>query len=216
MRIGFIGAGGFTVTAARSLLKAGHEVVIVEEDRERLDQLEEEDLDCGLVHGDGSRPAILKELGPENTDFLFCMSSSDQDNILAGLAGGGMGFGRCVVMISDPDFEPLCAQLGLEDVLVPSQETANAVMDRVSGIESVDLAPLLDAGLRFFCFVAEEGDAGPISELDLPHSARVLALVRDEEVVPIADRLEICEGDRIYVSCLRGQLNGLRDRFLRE
>ena len=126
------------------------------------------DLDCGLVHGDGSRPAVLSELGPGNTDFLFCMTESDQDNILAALAGKSLGFDRVVAMIEDPDFSGLCAELGLEDVLIPSQETANAVTDRVAGIESVDLAPLMKTGIRFFSFAARKRDEGTVADLELP------------------------------------------------
>ncbi len=92
MRIVFIGATGQVVESARSLLANGHEVVIVDAGEERLKALEEMGLDCGLVHGDGSRPAVLSELGPGNTDFLFCMTGSDQDNILAALAGKRLGF----------------------------------------------------------------------------------------------------------------------------
>jgi len=73
MRIVFIGATSQVVESARSWLENGHEVVIVEGEEERLNALEAMDLDCGLVHGDGSRPAVLSELGPANTDFLFCI-----------------------------------------------------------------------------------------------------------------------------------------------
>ncbi len=214
MRIAFIGAGRFAVTAAHALLEDGHEVVIVDEDAARLRELEEENLDCGLVHGDGSRPAVLKEIGPGNTDFLFCMSGSDQDNILAALAGERLGFGHVVVMIQDPDFEGLCTQLGLADVLMPSQETANAVTDRVSGIESADLAPLLEAGLRFFSFAAREEDAGTVADLDLPEDVRVLAVARDGEGALADPDTRIREGDRVYALCPRDRVESLRERFL--
>jgi len=216
VRIAFIGAGQFTVTAARSLIADGHEVVIVEEDLERLRELEEEDLDCGLMHGDGSRPAMLKEIGPDNTDFLFCMSSSDQDNILAALAGQRLDFGHVVVMIEHPDFGGLCAQLGLEDVLVPSQETANAVTDRVAGIRSADLAPLVEAGLRFFTFAARDSDLGRVGDLDLPEDVRLLALTWDGEAELADADAEIREGAQVYLLCPRKRVDELRERFVAE
>ena len=60
MRIVFIGATGQVVESARSLLENGHEVVIVDAGQERLRPLEEMGLDCGLVHGDGSRPDVVR------------------------------------------------------------------------------------------------------------------------------------------------------------
>jgi Trk K+ transport system NAD-binding subunit len=47
MRAILVGASTLTVMAARRLLKAGHDVVIIEEDKERISTLSET-LDCGL------------------------------------------------------------------------------------------------------------------------------------------------------------------------
>ena len=46
------------------LLKRGHEVIIIDRDKELLEELGEE-LDCGYLHGDGSKPAILRAPNPE-------------------------------------------------------------------------------------------------------------------------------------------------------
>jgi trk system potassium uptake protein TrkA len=214
MRIAFIGASVLTIEAARSLLGSGHEIVIVEEDEARLRALEDMDLDVGLVHGDGSRPAVLTELGPGNTDFLFCMSGSDQDNILAALAGKRLGFGHVVAKIDDSDFNGLCAELGLEDVLIPSQETANAVVDRVAGIESVDLAPLLKTGIRFFSFAARSREEGRAGDLSLPDGARVFAVTRDGETELAGDDTRVRKQDEVYVVCSTDHVKELRKRFV--
>jgi trk system potassium uptake protein TrkA len=214
MRIVFIGASTLAIEAARTLIDHGHEVVIVEEDESRLEKLEATDLDCGLMLGDGSRPAVLSEVGPDNTDFLFCMSNSDQDNILAALAGKRMGFGQVIAKIEDPDFSSLCSELGLEDVLIPTQETANAVTDRVAGITSVDLAPLLKTGIRFFSFAARSRDAGRAAELELPRGARVVALTRDGRAELVDEDTRIEEHDNVYVICSQDHVKGLRERFV--
>jgi trk system potassium uptake protein TrkA len=214
MRIVFIGGSAPAVESARSLLENGHEVVIVEGGEERLKALEEMGLDCGLVHGDGSRPTVLSELGPGNTDFLFCMTGSDQDNILAALAGKRLGFGRVVAMIEDSDFSGLCAELGLEDVLIPNQETANAVTDRVAGIESVDLAPLLKTGIRFFAFAARKSEEGTVADLEIPDGARALAVTRAGETELAKDETGIREHDTVYVVCSQAQVKKLRERFI--
>jgi len=216
MRIVLIGASSLTIESAWVLLEQGHEVVIVEQDEARLRELDEMELDCGLVHGDGSRPAVLSELGPEETQFLFCMSGSDQDNILSALAGKALGFEKVVAKIEAADFEGLCDELGLEDVLIPSQEAANAVSDRVAGVESVDLAPLMRTGIRFFAFAAGERDAGPVSDVELPDGARILAITRRGEGVLCDGETRIEEHDKVYVVCSQKQVRQLRERFLED
>ena len=121
MRAIFVGASPLTVMAARRLLKGGHDVVIIEEDKERISTLSET-LDCGFIHGDGSRPAVLEELSPGESDMLFCLSSEDQDNIIASLVAQTMDFKRVITKIEDPDFQVICTKLGLDDVIVPDRD----------------------------------------------------------------------------------------------
>ncbi|MEJ2690601.1 MAG: NAD-binding protein, partial [Deltaproteobacteria bacterium] len=44
------------------------------------------------MQGDGSHPNILREVNPEQTDFLFCLTNNDQDNLIASLGGRSLGF----------------------------------------------------------------------------------------------------------------------------
>ena len=70
MRAVFVGASSLTVATVRQLLGNGHEVVVIERDEERIEELKDY-LDCGFIEGDGTRPAVLKQADPHNTDFLF-------------------------------------------------------------------------------------------------------------------------------------------------
>jgi trk system potassium uptake protein TrkA len=60
MRVVFIGASSLAVLTAKLMRERGDEVVIIEHDKDHIDALTEE-LDCGFLHGDGSKPAILRE-----------------------------------------------------------------------------------------------------------------------------------------------------------
>ena len=91
MRTVFIGASEVGIETAKALLKKGHEVVIIETDKAKIDELSGE-LDCSFLHGDGSRPAVLREVNPEQTDMLFCLTDSDQANVIASLVGRSLAF----------------------------------------------------------------------------------------------------------------------------
>ena len=81
MRIVFSGASPTAIMAARQLIKQGHDIVIIELDKEKIDKLSEE-LDCSFLHGDAGKPAILSQVDPKNCDFLFCLTDNDQANII--------------------------------------------------------------------------------------------------------------------------------------
>lgn len=182
MRVVFIGASTLVVTTARLLLKLGHEVVIIERDRALIDALADE-LDCGFINGDGSKPAILREVDPGPKDMLFCLTESDEANILASLVGRSLGFGRVVTKIDDVELEHVCLELGLEDTIIPSRTIARHLADLCEGRLPLELSTMLRAEARVLSFVVRDDQAGPIGGLDLPARARVICLYRRNQLL---------------------------------
>ena len=129
MRVVFIGASSLAVLTAKLMRERGDEVVIIEHDKDHIDALTEE-LDCGFLHGDGSKPAILREADPNGTDVLFALTDNDQANILASLVGRSLGFKRVVTKIQDAELEHVCKELGLEDIIVPSRTIGRFLAER--------------------------------------------------------------------------------------
>ena len=68
-------------------------MIIIESNPEKIEELSDI-LDCSFLNGDGSKPAILREVGPDQTDVLFCLSDSDQANLISSLVGRSLGFKR--------------------------------------------------------------------------------------------------------------------------
>lgn len=212
MRAVFVGASTLAVTAARRLLAGGHEVVIVDRDRERIDALSAE-LDCGFLHGDGSKPALLREADPQGTDGLFCLTGNDQTNILSSLVGRSLGFRRVVTKIEDSEFEHLCLELGLEDIIIPTRTIGRYLFDMFEGRDHMEIIALIKGEARAFSFVARAEDEKPIAELGLPEGCRVMFFYRDERfTLPEADsRLE--RGDEVMIVTHSRNLEALRARW---
>lgn len=206
-----MGASPLAVATVRMVTEAGHEAVLIDKSREKLDRLSDV-LDCGFVCDDGSRPAVLREVGAENTDTLFCLSDDDQDNIIASLVGRELGFRRVVTKIEDPDFEPICHELGLEDPIVPSRRIAESLLDLAEGRETAGLNTVLRGGLRFFAFVVDDDHAGPLADLDLECKLRVVAVTRDDSsFIPELDTT-LKTGDEVALIVDAGDLKDLAER----
>ncbi|HKL63846.1 MAG TPA: TrkA family potassium uptake protein [Woeseiaceae bacterium] len=210
MRAVFVGASPATLAAVRVLLERNHEVVLVEQDREVIDSLDE--LDCGVLHGDGSRPAILKEADPENTDFLFCLTTNDQTNIIASLVGRSLGFSRVVTRIENEEFEHVCLELGLVDTIVPEATVARHLADMMEGRDPLELSAALGADARLISFVLGEDEGGSVERLELPGDSRVICLYRGEELIFTKPELELKKGDKVVVLARTDNADELRDR----
>ena len=212
MRAVFLGGGSLAVNTARALLKRGHEVVLIELDKKVIDMLSEE-LDCGFIHGDGSRPAILREADPQHSAVLYCLSNHDQTNIIASLVGRSLGFNRVVTKIEDPELEHICIELGLEDTIIPSRSIGIHLAELFEGRDPMEFSTMLRDDARVFSLVAHADDAGPMDALKLPERTRIVCLYRNGEfLVPDKDT-DLRADDEVVLITHRANLETLNERF---
>jgi trk system potassium uptake protein TrkA len=197
MRTVFIGAGKVSVETAKELIKKGHEVVIIDIDKAKIDELSEE-MDCSFLQGDGSQPNILREVNPGQTDFLFCFADSDQDNVIASLVGRSLGFKRVVTSIGDPQFEVICSKLGLNDTIIPSRTISRYLVDMVGGGETVELSTVIKDAAK---------------DLKLPAGAKVICYYRNGKFSHADEETTFHIGDEIVILTHSKNLPALQERW---
>lgn len=212
MRLAFIGTSNLALTTAEILLEAGHEVVFIEKDRDRIEDLSER-IDAGFLHGDGTEPEVLRDAEPDNTDVLFCLLESDQTNIIASLVGRSLGFKRVVPRIANPQFQRICNELGLEDTVLPNRAVASHLVDLLHGEKSLEMSSLIRGDAEVFNFVVEEKDAVPLDELDLPQDTGIICLYR-KDAFTLPSRVSALEtGDEVILIAHRDRLGELKERW---
>jgi trk system potassium uptake protein TrkA len=212
MRTVFVGAGKVSIGTAKALIKKGHEVVIIETDRARIDELSEE-IDCSFLQGDGSQPNILREVNPAQTDVLYCLTNSDQANVIASLIGRSLGFKRVVTSIGDPQFEGICHELGLKDTIIPSRTISRYLEDMVGGTENVELSTVLKDEARFFTLIAKEEDAVTARDLKLPGDAKVICYYRDGKFSHADEETTFRIGDEVVILTHSKHMPALQERW---
>jgi trk system potassium uptake protein TrkA len=212
MRIIFSGASPTTVVAARNLIRQGHDIVIIEIEKEKIDRISE-DMDCSFLHGDAGKPGILSQVDPKGCDFLFCLTDNDQANIITSLLGRSMGFERVITGIEDDDYVPLCEELGLDDTIVPTRTISQHLSNIVGGLDDIELSTLLRGDARFFSFTAGKDDEARFDELELPDTARVVYYYRDDEFHFPNENGKIKSGDEIVILTHSKNLPDLRKRW---
>lgn len=212
MRAVFVGAGSLAVMTARQLLKRGHEVVVIESDRERVEWLSET-LDCGILIGDGSKPAILKEADPPHTDILFCLTGDDESNILASLVGRSLGYHRVVTKIDDPELEHICIELGLEATIIPDRTISRFLADMFDGRDPLELSTMIRDEARVYSFVLPDGFSDKLAALELPRDARAICVYRQSKLIIPADDTKLAADDEVVVIVHRDLLAELEKRW---
>ncbi len=216
MRIVVIGTSSAALDMIELLVGRGHDVIVVESDEDRIDELEGS-LDVSFLAGDATRPEILRETDPEGSDVLIALTGEDQDNILACLVGRSLGFPRVIPRIDSRDFEDLCQELGLDEAVVPDRTIGRYLADVVQGVDALQLRTLIKGEARFFSFIASSDDEGPVQDLALPDEASVVCLYREGEEFELADpETKIEADDEVVILAHSRHLETLTERWTPE
>ncbi len=131
MRIVVVGAGEVGSYVADRLSREGHDIVVVDLDRERLAELNSE-LDVLTVLGSGTSPTVLAEAQIERADMMVAVTDRDEVNLLACMQAKQVGTASTVARLQDSDLRgPAGRQVrdatGVDLVLDPYEQTAGAI-----------------------------------------------------------------------------------------
>jgi trk system potassium uptake protein TrkA len=198
LKVVFIGASALAVTTAQRLLNSGHEVVIIENDKNVITAMRET-IDCVFINGNGSKPAILKETAPDTIDVLFCLTKNDEANIIASLVARSLGVKRVITRIEDPEFEHICFGLGLNEIIIPTYTNARYLAGIALGRDIVELSSIIRGDVRFFGLVIDTDSQGTVGDLDLPKQSRAIFLYRGNVFEFVDDATQLEKGDELVL-----------------
>jgi trk system potassium uptake protein TrkA len=213
MRIAILGASRFGSAIAETLIEAEHEVVVIDESRDKLEELAQR-LDCGMLHGDGTMPTTLREVYRDENDVFVAVTNASEDNILACLVARSVGFGRVIPQIVSSELMNVCEELDLQDAINPHATVAQDVADALEDRTELDHDTALTNQLALKRVHVPARLAGTaLGDLDLPDGARSVAVIRGEdEHLPAAD-FEVEKGDHVLVVTLRDSIDALSETF---
>ncbi len=117
MHVVIVGAGTVGSRLAALLLSAGHEIAVVERDRERCRRLEE-GLGSVAVRGNGTSSVALTEAGITRADLVVATTGRDDVNlVICRLAKVRFNVQRATSLVSEPDLIDLFGLAGVDAVV---------------------------------------------------------------------------------------------------
>jgi len=146
MRVGVVGVGEIGSYVADRLSREGHDVVVIDSNRRRLQQIDDR-LDVMTVLGSGSSPKTLQEARLDKTDLLVAVTDRDEVNLIACLHAKQMGVARTVARLEQRDLRSrsgleIRRAIGVDLVLDPDDETAAEILDLLSYQGASDVAEM--------------------------------------------------------------------------
>ena len=127
LRIIIVGCGKVGRTLVEQLSQEGHDIVIIDRDGQKIQQL------AGLydimgIQGNGASYSVLKEAGIESTDLMIAVTESDELNLLCCIVAKQVGNCAAIARVRTPDYSReagyLRETLGLAMIINPEMEAA--------------------------------------------------------------------------------------------
>ena len=127
MKVIIVGVGRIGEALATRLLKEKHDVTVVDEDYQTVDDIVNK-IDVKGVVGNCLERHILSDAEAEKADCFFACTPRDELNILSSVLAKKMGAKRVVARVRDPKYlsslESLKGELGVDMLFNPEYRTA--------------------------------------------------------------------------------------------
>jgi trk system potassium uptake protein len=214
------GGGKVGSNVARTLLKRGHEVTLIEQRPDRYEQLERE-FEHQVQVGDATELFVLERAGiARPADIVIAVTGDDEDNLVIGqLAKEKYGVERVIARVNDPRNQPLFDLLGIRQTVSAMQMVLGLIEHEVPEHELVHLLELRKENLEIVEVEIEKGAACAgkrVEDLSLPQGARLISVMRDgtAEIAVGATKLE--PGDQVLAILEPGKEDDLRKLMLKQ
>lgn len=207
MNIVIVGAGKVGEELTRSLAKEKHDVVLIEKDGRKLNQLISM-ADINGIHGNGAIYKTQLEAGVDHCDIFIAVTHSDETNIIAAITARKAGAAKTIARVRDPEFSLQMGfvreTLGITLMINPELEAATDIARILQFPFVLDVEQFMNGRVNII-----EVRLGPDSSLvgqslsqikSSGHNILVCIIQRGEEIIiPRGDAI-LMEGDRVHVT----------------
>jgi trk system potassium uptake protein TrkA len=122
LRVIIAGGGEVGLRTAEFLDERGHDIVIIEPNPERCEEIADEYV-ATVIEGDATLPEIFRQAGPENADVLAALSDDTLTNLAVCMIGQRMNPNLHTVMRTDAETGDAHADL-VDSVIYPRRASA--------------------------------------------------------------------------------------------
>lgn len=201
MYIIVIGGGKVGYHLSKALLAEGHEVLVIEKNRSRLDFICNE-LGSICLHGDGCEASTQAEAGTARADMLIAVTGDDEDNLVAcQVAKHKFKVPRTIARSNNPKNETFFGMMGI-DVTVNS---TNVIMEHIQQeVPTHILTHLLsfrDKGVEMVEIKITDDSKSighKVKDIVLPPGGQLLLFIRHEQKPQMASPDTVIQsGDQI-------------------
>ncbi|MBE5740365.1 MAG: Trk system potassium transporter TrkA [Clostridiales bacterium] len=206
MKIVIIGLGTIGKTILKVLAKENHNITIIDEKKDKIEELIEK-YDVSGVVGNGACMDIQKEAKVKDADLVITLTDSDELNIFACMVARKVGAKNTIARVRNPDYSNQIAEmkddLGISMLVNPEKDTANEIFNLINLPSIVQVEHFAKGRVLLVEILVEKGCSligESLYSLGKKFSTKVLicAIQRNGQVFIPSGNFTIEEGDKLH------------------
>ena len=215
-----VGGGKASYYLAKQLIAMGIDVKIIEQNKERCEELSILLPEAIIINGDGTDEEVLREEGIEYAQAFIPLTGIDEENIMLTLHAKQVSNAKLITKINRSTFKNVISKLDLGSVIYPRYITSEAIIAYVrakknstnSNIET--LYHMFDNRAEAIEFYVDEPSSVtgiPLKDLMLKNDLLVSFIYRNGKVqIPSGlDTIEV--GDTVMIVTTHTGLDNIQD-----
>jgi trk system potassium uptake protein TrkA len=195
-----VGGGKVGYYLAKELLESGHEVVLMEKDRQRANQISDE-LGSIVFANDGCEGKYLGEAGCSRADIVAAVTGDDEDNlVICQMAKHHFDVPRTIARVNNPKNEELFRHLGVDEIISPTRMALGSIEQDIPVHELLHLAALGESDLEIIEAHLQDGSPAvgqALADIHVPEGCSLFAVVRNGVATPIRSDTVLAVGDKV-------------------
>jgi len=195
-----VGGGKVGYYLTKELIESGHEVVLMEKDRDRSNQIADE-IGSVVIPHDGCEGKYLGEAGCNRADIVAAVTGDDEDNlVICQMAKHHFDVPRTIARVNNPKNELLFKHLGVDEIISPTRMILGSIEQDIPVHELLHLAALGEGELELIEAHLQVGSPAigrSPQELHIPDGCSLFAVIRNGIATPLRPDTILEEGDKV-------------------
>ncbi|MEH2943909.1 Trk system potassium transporter TrkA [Lachnospiraceae bacterium KK002] len=215
-----IGGGETTYYLAKQLLPMGMEIKIIEQDKQRCNELSELLPQAMIIHGDGTERNLLYEEGMPQAHSFVSWTNLDEENIMLSLFAKSVSKAKTITKVHRIAYDEILDSMDLGSVLYPKHITAEYILQYVRAMQNSigsnieTLYQLIEdkvEALEFRVHEKSELVGVPLKELRLKENLLIGCINRKGNIITPGGQDTIEVGDTVVVVTTSQGFHDLKD-----
>jgi trk system potassium uptake protein TrkA len=213
------GGGKVGANVARSLLRLGNEVTLIEQRRDRFERLEDE-FEHQVQRGDATELYVLERAGiTRPPDIVLALTGDDEDNmVIAQIAKEKYSVPKVIARVNDPRNQAHFDLLGISPTVCATSNIISLVQHEVPEHDMIHLLELRQENLEIV-EVQIDGDSPSVGKrvetLGFPEGSRLISVMRGGRAEIAVGSTVLEAGDQVLAILEPGKEDELRRILLR-